>query len=159
MIATFNIYIRRAGQRGPAESNQKFDNALLRAVHHSPGSRELCRECGPADAALRITLYHVQSQDCRCFPVWSIVCTFRVRTGNFVAAREHCRPSRRFWFTRVSKRHFQLRNNGHFLRGYKREFTAPPGQEDVTWVSHETGNLCLIDPREGIHAWTFLGTW
>lgn len=51
---------------GPAESNLKFDNALLRAVVHSPGSRELCRE--GSDALPRV--YHVQKPYCR----WYILC-------------------------------------------------------------------------------------
>lgn len=41
---------------GLAESNLKFDNALLRTVLYSPGSRELCRESGRATHALRIIL-------------------------------------------------------------------------------------------------------
>lgn len=51
---------------GPAESNLKFDNALLRAVVHSPGSRELCREGN--DVLPRV--YHVQKPYCR----WYILC-------------------------------------------------------------------------------------
>lgn len=51
---------------GPAESNLKFDNALLRAVVHSPGSRELCRE--GSDVLPRV--YHVQKPYCR----WYILC-------------------------------------------------------------------------------------
>lgn len=42
---------------GLAESNLKFDNALLRTVLYLPGSRELCRESGRATHALRTTLW------------------------------------------------------------------------------------------------------
>lgn len=87
MTTTLNIYIRRSTdkkKKDSAESNLKFDNALLRADVHSPGSRELCR--GSGDAALRITLHHAQNSDCRCFRVWSRA-RFGNRPDNFVATR------------------------------------------------------------------------
>ena len=61
------------GQKDSAESNLKFDNALLRADAYSPGSREL--RCGSADAEHRITPYVLPYITLQVLPVrvWSCV--------------------------------------------------------------------------------------
>lgn len=59
---------------GPAESNLKFDNALLRAAVHSPGSRELCREGSDARVTPRVSRAKAVPQV--VYSVWSIVCVY-----------------------------------------------------------------------------------
>lgn len=81
--------------RGSAVSNQKFDNALLSTVHHSPGSCELYREFG------RSMPRYVQKLNFDS--VWSILCIFPECPDNF--ALQHWYPLRRLQFVRESCDH------------------------------------------------------
>lgn len=44
MLADDRVLRYYRPRKGPAESNRKFDNALLSRVPDSPGSRELCTQ-------------------------------------------------------------------------------------------------------------------
>lgn len=77
------LYMAVHGQRDSAESNLKFDNALLRAGAYSPGSRELLLPDRPVRG--RITYYLISR--CRWLRVWSCVFFAIARQYNFVANR------------------------------------------------------------------------
>jgi len=65
------LYMKVHGQRDSAESNLKFDNALLWADAYSPGSREL--RYGSADAGPHYVLPYITLQVLACV----VLCIFR----------------------------------------------------------------------------------
>lgn len=77
------LYMAVHGQRDSAESNLKFDNALLRAGAYSPGSREL--RCGSVGAGPHYLLPYITLQVLAC--VWSCVFFAIAQQYNFVEIR------------------------------------------------------------------------